>query len=384
MELSLYFNPVDFGKFRTPEWIQPKHTLGNLLEKNREKVKPEKAKLVIIGVEEDRNAAVKGSSKAPDKIREHLYLLNRISPRLKLIDLGNLRKGKTVNDTYFALRDVCEAFVSAGQTVIILGGSQDLTLGIGKSFSSSKSFQLACVDPKPDIKKGARSVNSENYLGMMLEKQPNLSSCFVLGYQNYYTDSLDLDYLNQHYSETRRLGQLRYDLPNIEPLLRDSTILSFDLNAVRAQDAPGQYFLSPNGLYTEEACQIARYAGYADHLKVAGFFNLIPKTDTNDLSSKLMAQAVWHFIEGFNNRMVEDPRRHPEQFSHYIVDIEDIDTQMIFYQSQKTGRWWMETHDEENEQNNLLVPCNENDYLTATKNEIPDCWWKNLRKLNKT
>ncbi|MGD9557981.1 MAG: hypothetical protein AB7V25_13240 [Mangrovibacterium sp.] len=62
MDMDLYLEPVDFSKFKSVPWAQKKYTLGALLEKNREKLPLEKAKMVIIGVEEDRNAVVKGAA----------------------------------------------------------------------------------------------------------------------------------------------------------------------------------------------------------------------------------------------------------------------------------------------------------------------------------
>ncbi|MDO9615221.1 MAG: arginase family protein, partial [Bacteroidota bacterium] len=134
MDLLHYFNPVDFEKFEFAEWANNKLSLGKLLQKNKEKLKLEKAELVIIGVEEDRNSLVAGAGKAPDEIRKHLYNLNRIGPRLKILDLGNLKTGHSVNDSYFALRDICEHFLENKQILIVLGGSQDLTFGITKAF----------------------------------------------------------------------------------------------------------------------------------------------------------------------------------------------------------------------------------------------------------
>ena len=118
MDLLHYFDPVDFNKFDTAEWANQKYTLGALLQKNQEKLKPEKAELIIIGVGEDRNSIMAGAAKSPDEIRKHLYNLNRIGPRFKVLDLGNLKIGHTVNDTYFALRDICEHILENQQTLI--------------------------------------------------------------------------------------------------------------------------------------------------------------------------------------------------------------------------------------------------------------------------
>lgn len=383
MDLQHYFNPVDFEMFDCAEWANKKHTLGTLLQKNQEKIKPEKADLIIIGVEEDRNSGTPGSAKSPNAIRKHLYSLNRIAPRFKIIDLGNLKPGHTVNDTYFALRDICEYILERGQTLIILGGSQDLTFGVTKAFEG-RLYNLVTVDPKLDFRKGIKNINSENYLNLIFEKQKNLYAFTTLGYQNYLVDATDIDYFNSYHLDVKRLGQVRYDLTSVEPVLRDAQVFSFDINALRFMDAPAQSIASPNGLYSEEACQIARYAGTSDEMKIAGFFNLIPDKDPSSNSSHLMAQIVWHFIEGFFHRKPEDPTDDSEDFNQYMVDMPDISMTLVFFQSRITGRWWMEITDyEERHTDMYIIPCDEDDYKNALGGEIPDRWWKNVRKLYK-
>lgn len=380
MKLDLYLEPVDFSGFNLTGWTQKKFTLGSLLEKNREKIPVTKAKIVLIGVAEDRHAVVKGSAQAPDKIREQLYLLNRIAPRFKILDLGNIKNGKNASDTYFALKDVCTMLTDAGIAVVVMGGSQDLTFGLAKTFEH-QYFNLISVDPKIDIHKGAKSIDSENYLGFMMEKHRNLFSTAVLGYQNYFTDALELSQAVNINLDTRRLGQLRYNMAEIEPYMRGADLFSFDLNAVRAIDAPGQYFASPNGLYAEEACQVAHYAGMADAMKLAGFFNFIPSLDRDGLSGKLMAQVIWHYLEGFHFKVVEDPEKRADEFSEYIIEMDDMELPLTFYQSRRTGRWWMKIYNQ-NDDTDHIVPCSQEDYELAARYEIPDRWWRNIRKLN--
>ncbi|MGQ7869001.1 formimidoylglutamase [Sunxiuqinia sp. sy24] len=379
--IKLYLKPVDFSKFKAAPWVQSKFSLGKILEKNQAKLPLDKADIVLIGIEEDRNAVERGSAKAPNKIRQYLYHLNRISPRFKILDLGNIKVGKTANDSYFALRDVCNSLVAQGKMVVVLGGSQDLTFGITKAFEEDP-FNLVNIDPKFDFKKGIKTINSESYLNFIIEKQPNLYSQTILGYQNYFVDGLELDHSYELGSELKRLGEIRYDMSHIEPYMRDADVLSFDINAIRLLEAPAQYFGSPNGLYAEEACQIGHYAGMADHLKVAGFFNLIPRLDRDDLSSKLMAQVIWHLLEGFYFRKIEAPGSKREDFNEFLLEIDDIDLPLTFYQSHKTGRWWMKISDEEDSREQI-ISCTEEDYRMAAQNEIPDRWWKNIRKLNR-
>jgi arginase family enzyme len=383
MDLLHYFDPVDFEKFACPEWTTPKHTLGYLLQKNQEKLKPEKAELILFGVPEDRNSGISGSAKAPDEIRRHLYNLNRIGVRFKILDLGNLKLGNTANDSYFALRDICEHFVENKQTICVLGGSQDLTFGLTKAFDG-RLFNMVTVDPKLDFRKGVKNINSDNYLNLIFEKQKNMYSYTALAHQNYFVDQLDIDTFNNTHYDVKRLGQVRYDMTSVEPILRDANIFSFDINAIRYADAPGQAMASPNGLYSEEACQIARYAGISDALQVAGFFNLIPDNDLSSNSSNLVAQIVWHFIEGFYNRKPEDPTEDTEDFNHFVVDMSDINVAIAFFQSRVSGRWWMEISDSEQYKGRMyIVPCDEDDYKKASQGDIPDRWWKNIRKMHK-
>ena len=45
-----------------------------------------------------------------------------------------------------------------------------------------------------------------------------------------------------------------------------------------------------------------------------------------------------------------------------------------FLQSKSTGRWWMQTH------NNEWTPCSYKDYLIASDNEIPERWLRALER----
>lgn len=383
MDLLHYFDPIDFELFETADWANKKHTLGSLLKKNQEKLSPEKADLILIGIKEDRNAIVPGSAQAPDEIRKQLYNLNRIGPRFKILDLGNLKLGQTINDSYFALRDISEFILENRQTLVVLGGSQDLTFGMTKAFEG-KIYNMVTVDPKFDFRKGIKTINSENYLNLIFEKQKNLYSYTSIAYQNYLVDATDVDLYNNYHWDVKRLGQIRYNLTSVEPILRNAHVFSFDMNSVRYQDASGQTMCSPNGLYSEEACQIARYAGSGDELNLAGFFNLIPQYDASGISSALMAQIVWHFLEGFVQRKPEDPTEDSEDFNQYMVDMANISMTLVFFQSRMSGRWWMEISDFENRKNETyVIPCDEDDYKNAAHGEIPDRWWKNIRKMHK-
>jgi formiminoglutamase len=56
---------------------------------------------------DDRNAINNpGCALGPDYVREKLYQLNEGGYNTKIVDLGNIARGETVVDTYYALKTV--------------------------------------------------------------------------------------------------------------------------------------------------------------------------------------------------------------------------------------------------------------------------------------
>jgi len=376
MEWDLYLNPVDFSNFDSVWGLQKKYLLSDLLENNEKNLSLEKTDIVIIGVEEDRNAIKKGSAESPDDIRKYLYGLNRISSEFKIRDLGNIKIGESVDDTYIALKEVCQELIKRKITTVVLGGSQDLVKGIFMAFEK-EAFHLVTIDPILDLRPGENTINSDNYLNSIFNKKNKDNSAVVLGSQNYFIDRKEVEYSFSLNVQMMRLGKLREDLMESEPFLRNADVVSFDLNSIRQSESPGQYFQSPNGLYPEEACQLIHYAGMGNEIKVAGFFNLIPKLDTSKLSSKLMANIVWHFLDGFYMRIPENPAINKNDFTEYDVSHDDIDFVLCFYKSDKTGRWWLKITTSEKE-DDIFIPCSQKDYEQSCRNEIPDRLLKSL------
>ncbi|MDP2059542.1 MAG: arginase, partial [Flavobacteriaceae bacterium] len=69
------------------------------------------------------------------------------------------------------------------------------------------------------------------------------------------------------------------------------------------------------------------------------------------------------------------------QYKKFIVTQEGDD--LIFYQSPKSGRWWMEVPLKEINnkwQRNSLIPCQHKDYLDACNNIVPERWWRAFKK----
>ena len=223
------------------------------------------------------------------------------------------------------------------------------------------------------------------YLSQIIENDiSHLYNITCLGHQAYFVDQKQINKLNELYFEHYRLGVVRNQLENVEPVLRDADLVSFDIGAIKACDAPARRDNSPNGFFSDEACQLTRYAGISDRVRSFGIYETDYRLDINHQTSKLVAQMVWYYMEGFINRKHEFPQTSLDDCIKYIVEIDEIEIPIVFYKSNKTQRWWIEVNnlpDSAGNKVNVIAACSEIDYFKACNNEIPDRWWINFKKL---
>ena len=95
-----------------------------------------------------------------------------------------------------------------------------------------------------------------------------------IGNQSFLNSQETLELIHDLYFDSYRLGVVRSDIEEVEPILRNADILSVDLSSVRLSDAPATYEGSPNGFYGEEMCQILRYAGLVEVFFHWGFTSM--------------------------------------------------------------------------------------------------------------
>ncbi len=384
MDLRYYFQEVNFDHLFDENQIVEKSTLGYIIQKNNQKFKPEDLKkfdLAIIGLPDEEKTPNKGTAKAPDEIRKQLYKLNIPDTKLKIIDFGNLKKGTGKNATYYAIRDIIDLLIANEVTAIVIGGGQDLSIGIARAFSDKRLFQLTSIDPKIDTRIHQKPFTSQNYISRILKENPAIFNINILGYQSYFASPKHLEQVSDLQFETIRLGNLKSNLPDIEPILRDSHFVSFDISAIKQSEAPGFWNGSPSGLSGEESCKIARYAGISDEVCVFGLFEVNPDFDINNQTSKLASQIIWYFIEGNSHRMNDFPTNTSKSYTQYNVEIDDLDSPLIFYQNSITQRWWMEISEHDNKK--IHISCAEHDYKNAANKEIPQKWLKFIQKIDR-
>lgn len=340
--------------------------------------------VTIIGVPEDRSGFIKGSKDAPDAVRNKLYQLAKINRGLKIYDLGNIKTGGSVNDTYFALRDVLLELKERRIIALILGGSQDLSRGVFLAMEKQEGLhQVLTIDSMLDFSETAETHHSRNYLNYLLQPESRERFSFTnLGHQAHFTTNTQLDQLEKSYLESIRLGTARKDLEQAEPLIRDSEFISIDLGAVRHSDAPGASIPSPNGFFGDELCQVTRYAGLSEQVHFLGFFEFNPSGDVNGQTAHITAQATWYFLDGLSHRIMENPVDTPEHIKKFIVNLNAAGHDITFHKSTLSERWWMEIPVKNPiTGHNFFVSCSYEDYQHACNQEIPDRWWRYLHRL---
>jgi len=394
MSLADFFTPIDAEK------IIPKNgyytsQLGSKIEYFSVDFPDleQKSDIAIIGVQEDRNAINNsGCSLGPDYVREKLYQLNEGNYNTKIIDLGNIRQGAAVTDTYIALKTVVNELVKKDIIPVIIGGGQDLTYAQYLAYESlEQKVDLVIIDPRFDLDdddKGMETIEttSTSYLNKIFLHDPNyLFNYSNLGYQTYYTSQDSLRVMDKLYFDTHRLGEITGNVAVAEPIIRNASMVSFDVGAIRSSDAAGNANANPNGFWGNEACQLARYAGINDKLSSIGFYEFNPAYDSNGQTAMLLAQMIWYFIDGVYGRKKDFPLHPKSQYLIYKTSLKHDDHELVFVKSKKTDRWWMQvpypSRGSKNERFHL-VPCRYDDYKTAVSGEMPDLWWRTFQKLN--
>ncbi len=349
----------------------------------------EEIDIAIVGVCEDRRAYTNiGCAFAPNKVRDYLYSLYPGSFKPRIADLGNIEAGHDVEDTYYALKSTVDYLVRKNIVPIIIGGSQDLTYAQFLGYEKlEQTINVVTIDAAFDLGNHDEETTNTAYLGKIILHQPNfLFNYSNIGYQTYLVNHTSLGMMNKLYFDTYRLGQVRDAIEEAEPIIRHADMLSFDISAIKHSDAPAHSMAQPNGFYSEEACQMMRYAGMNDKLTSVGIYEINPEYDTQGKTSNLAAQMIWCFMDGFYSRKHDFPSRTNPDYVKFHVVLQDEKYEINFFKSKKTNRWWMEIPYPPSKglkfERHTLLPCSYKDYELAINNEIPDRWWQTYQKLS--
>lgn len=363
--------------------IHPKQALGkNIIIHTEQGGFPDikGCSLAIVGISEIRNAFFATSEYKLVNFRKSFYSIFPGNWNFNICDLGNLPNGASPEDTYFALKEICIYLRQLNIVSIFIGGSHDLIFPIYQSYQDNNQLvNIVSVDNQFDFSQEEELISGRSYMSRIIMEQPNFLYNFTnLGYQSYYVAQEELDLMEKLHFDSLRLGAILDDVAQSEPFFRDANIAGFDMKALNWQ-ALNHSSGYPNGIDARTICALARYAGISDRIDFFGIFEL----SNTAVFHQLLAQMIWYFIEGFSRRFDEYPIHTSSGFKRYTVALTDME--LVFYQSEKSGRWWIEIINQSylNNKNKTttLLPCTHKDYLDACSDKIPDKWWKATKRI---
>ena len=360
----------------------PRQIIGKNIKIHTEKSglpEIEGTKIAIIGIEEIRNSFFPTEKYNLENFRKAFYRLFPGNWNFQISDLGNLPNGAEPEDTYFAIKEISIHLRQLNIVTVIIGGSHDIIYPLYESYKiNNQLVNIVSVDNQFDFSQEEELVSGRSYMSKIIMKQPNyLNNYTNLGYQSFLIAQEELDLIEKLHFDSIRLGLLLDKVSIAEPYLRDADITGFDMKVLSweaAQNSSG----NPNGIDSRTICSLARYAGLSDRLTSFGIFELFPTI----IFDKLIAQILWYFIEGFNCRFDEYPVLTSQGYGRYTVTLSD--RELVFYQSEKSKRWWIEITNEDYLNNKMerstLLSCTHQDYLDACNDRLPDRWWKEIKR----
>lgn len=384
MDLKLFFDPIDESlsskQFSIDSLIQSVYV-------NKDKMPDlDQMQIAIVGLTETRGCSYLEDT-GVKQIREKLYGLKKGSGSCNIVDLGNLRNGPDLEETYKRIQTIGHYLMSNDVLPILIGGSQDLNIGQFFSYEEEeKMVSILNVDSRFDLGNPKQTEAYEHHLHRIFTHLPNyLFNYSQLGHQSYLVNSDATKVLEQLSFSPIRLGELRENIQQMEPHIREADMLTFDISSIQSIYCPAGNQTEIFGLTGEEACQIMWYAGMNDKLSSVGIYEYNPVKDTdNRQSAMVVATMIWYFIEGFKNRKSEKGFQ-TNDYMKYIVTTDSSETEsIVFYKSRLSDKWWMEVPNRAHTgiyDRNYIVPCDFEDYELATSGEVPERWISTYSKM---
>ncbi|MBT6169234.1 MAG: formimidoylglutamase [Flavobacteriaceae bacterium] len=325
-----------------------------------------KIDIALIGLNEYR-----GSSNSnlnyfkSNTFRKEFYSLYSGDWKVNLVDLGDVINGNKLSDTYYAVQYISETLIKNNVIPFFIGGSQDLTFPIYKSYcGKGNEINLSCIDNKFDFGQIKNEFNDLSFMSkIILDEKNELNHYSNIGFQTFLNSQEEIDLLDKMQFESYRLGKVDRKIDIIEPCLRNTNIVSIDFKSIKASELNFIHNF-PNGFQSSQICTISRYAGISNRVSSIGIFDVF----NNEISYALLSQLIWYFIEGFCLRIKENPYSKDFKGNSYYVSIGD--QQLKFYNSDLSQKWWVEL--DNNSKNNTLIPCNNKDYIDACNQIISE------------
>jgi formimidoylglutamase len=320
---------IDLYRFTPPVYSAPEtadddQRLGHLIQSQGDWTT---ADVVLLGLPTDegiiRNGGRPGASAAPLAIRTALA---RMSPfagpqfrehidRLKIVDLGDVTSAPLEEMHDVAQRAIAE-MARLNKLVIVLGGGHDITYPCAAGLRDGHIGDIGVIniDAHLDVRPRNNGLHHSGSSFRLLVEEGVIPGrqLVEIGIQSFSIAKSHYEWVLEHGGrivmfEDANEAHLPHAFEEYEfgLTLGDPTsaiYLSFDIDAVRASDAPGVSAPSPTGFLAEEAYELSVAAGLSQHVKVFDIVELNPSFDLDNRTARLAARMIAGFLAGMANR----------------------------------------------------------------------------------
>lgn len=272
------------------------------------------ADIVLVGCPQDegvrRNKGREGAALAPASIRKQFYKLTPFGIKRRVFDLGDVKIGAALEETHETHREVVGQILRDGKRAVVMGGGNDISYPDGVAMAEvygADNWIGISVDSHLDVRIAEERNSGTPYRQLLEEGHLIPRRFFEVGYQSHFCSPVYYEYLRglgvQRISLELLRSRSETDLELKEMIKQKfvhhskemSVFFGFDIDVVRAADAPGVSAPSPLGLRAGEFIQLVKYAASLSNTRMVEFSEMNPKYDVDDRTAKLVAVAIHRF-----------------------------------------------------------------------------------------
>lgn len=275
------------------------------------------SEIVILGCPEDegviRNRGRKGTSEAPAAIRDQFYRLTTFNIKKRIFDLGNTVIGSTLEETHDNQAEIVKQVLRDGKRLIVLGGGNDISYPDGLAMAEvfGPEWWIGVnVDSHLDVRLAEQRNSGTQYRQLLDEGHLLPTYFYEVGFQSHFCSPVYYEYIRDRHIHRISLELLRSRADadvELKDMIREkfighssslNTFFGFDMDVVRAADAPGTSAPSPLGLRAGEFITLVKYAASLANTRIIEFTEVNPKYDVDNRTTRLVAIGIHRICTG--------------------------------------------------------------------------------------
>jgi formimidoylglutamase len=218
---------------------------------------------------------------------------SRTGVRPGVFDAGDIRPGRTLEETHRRVTAATAALLSAGLFPIAIGGGHDLTFPFVRAIAAAHpKLSALYFDPHLDV----RETRGSGMPFRKLVEECGLGPLHLHGYRPRVNSREHLAWFKANG------GKLYPDSTKVALPRTKHLAVSFDLDVLDATHAPGVSALNPSGWSVRKAGAWVRACGADPRVRCFDLMELNPRFDPGGQTARIAAHLFLTFLAGFATR----------------------------------------------------------------------------------